>query len=82
MSDDRICLSKERADSTVFDHFFGQLLDGPGKTTGMEFLLEFVLPCLDGEPVISRFWVSQPENFGGALEGCSAQVVGNSGPRT
>jgi len=82
MSDDRICLSKERADSTVFDHFFGQLLDGPGKTTGMEFLLELFLPCLGGELAIRRFWGSHPQNFGGALDGCSAQAVESSGPPT
>ena len=40
------------SDPSAVDHFFGQPLDGPGKTTGMELRSEFVAPYLNGDLVI------------------------------
>jgi len=76
-------LAKKRVDPTsAVDHFFGQPLDGPGKTTSMGLRSEFVAPYLDRELVISSSWVFHPQNFGGALDGYSAHAIENSGPRT
>ena len=82
LSDDSIRLTKKGGGSDAVDHFFGQALDVPGKTTCGEFLLEFVPPHLDAELAISSAWVFHPQNFGGALNGYSAQAIANSNIRT
>ena len=82
MLGDSICLTKKRLDPSAINHFSGQRLNSVGETTGCEFLFEFVLPCPEIKPLIGSFWVSYPENFGRALDGCSVQAPVNSDPRT
>jgi len=72
MLGDNICFTEERLDPSAINHFSSQRLNGGGETAGFEFHFEFVLPCPEIEPVVGSFWVSYPENFGSALDGCSA----------
>lgn len=67
MLGDSICFTKERLDPSVVNHFSSQCLNCGGETTVLKFHFEFGFPCLELEPVIGRFWVSHPQNFGSAL---------------
>jgi hypothetical protein len=58
--DDTIGFTKNGVDPRLVGHFFGQLLDSHGKTTGLEFCLELVLPYLGVKPIIGSSWVSYP----------------------
>ena len=60
MLGDSIRLAKKRFDPSAVDHFFRQLLNGAGEATGLEFHLQFFLPCLVIEPIIGSLWVSYP----------------------
>ena len=46
MPGDSIRLTKQRLDPGPVNHFTGQLLNGIGKATGVEFQVESLLPFL------------------------------------
>ena len=55
-----IRLAKKCLDPSAVDHFSSQLFNSAGEATIVEFHVEFVLPCLETEPIISSLWVSNP----------------------
>jgi hypothetical protein len=78
MLEDDICFAKQRLDPSAVNHFSGQLLDGLGETTILQFRFEFAPPCREVEPGMGSSWVSNTENFGSALDGYSMQAFVNS----
>jgi hypothetical protein len=78
MIEDGTCLAKQSLDPRAVNHFSGQLLDGLGETTSLQFLFEFAPPCQRFEFGIGISWDSHTENFGSALDGYSMQVFVNS----
>ena len=77
-----IRFTQERLDPSTVNRFLSQRLDSGGETTGLKFYFEFGLPCWELKPFIDTFWVSYPENFGSALDNCSALSLVNNGLRT
>ena len=70
-----IHLTKQRLDPSAVNHFSSQLLNGAGEATGVEFHVEFALPCIEIEPSIGSFWVSNPQNFSSALVAAQRQPL-------